>query len=193
MKEAANLMEECLLAPHCRERHRATACKKFKGLSLQYRQSVIAEKELCANCLRHSDLDASKKKECVRRVAEPHWVGSSVRRPGKTPSPEREMPLPVEAEAGKVTYACRMDVMARTKMDSRKEEYGASLAALFCASRQMTAVVQTVAVEKGLPWRTVPEVTVMLGDGRQETSTKLFFFRLKHTGPFSLPRNQSRF
>jgi hypothetical protein len=72
-----------------------------------------------------------------------------------------------------------MNIMARTKMDSRKEEYGASLAALFCASRQMTAVVQTVAVEKGLPWRTVPEVTVMLGDGRQETSTKLFFIEVK--------------
>jgi hypothetical protein len=71
-KEAASLLEECLLAPHCRERHRATACEKFKGLSLQHRQSVIAEKELCANCLRHSDLDASKKKDCVRRAAEPH-------------------------------------------------------------------------------------------------------------------------
>jgi len=62
-KEAANLMEECLLAPHCRERHRATACEKFRELSLQHRQSVIAEKELCANCLRHSDLDASKKRD----------------------------------------------------------------------------------------------------------------------------------
>jgi hypothetical protein len=116
-----------------------------------------------------------------------------VRRPGKTPVLEREMPPPVEAEAGKVTYACRIDVMARTKMDSRKEEYGASLAVLFCASRQMTAVVQTVAVEKGLPWRTVPEVTVMLGDGHRETSMKLFFIGLKRTGLFSLPRNQSRF
>ena len=64
-------------------------------------------------------------------------------------------------------------------MDSRKEDYGASLAALFSASRQMTAVVQTVVVEKGLPWRTVPEVTVMLGDGRRETSTKLFFIEVK--------------
>jgi hypothetical protein len=85
----------------------------------------------------------------------------------------------MEAKAGKVTYACRMNIMARTKMDSRKEDYGASLAALFSASRQMTAVVQTVAVEKGLPWRTVPEVTVMLGDGRRETSTKLFFIEIK--------------
>ena len=85
--------------------------------------------------MRHSDLDASKKRECVRRAAEPHWVGSSVRRPGKTPSPEREMPPPVEPEAGKATYVCRMDVMARTKMDSWKEEYGASLSVLFCASR----------------------------------------------------------
>ncbi len=178
-KEAASLMEEYLLAPHCRERHRATACEKFKGLSLQHRQSVIAEKELCANCLRHSDLDASNKKDCVRRAAEPHWVGSSVRRPGKTPSPERELPPPMEAEEGKVIYACRMNIMARTKTDSRKGDYGASLAVLFCASRQMTAIVQTVAVEKGLPWRTVSEVTVMLGDGRRETSTKLFFIEVK--------------
>jgi hypothetical protein len=176
-KEAADSMEKCLLAPHCRERHRATACERFKSLSLQHRQSIIAEQELCANCLRHSDLDASKRRDCIERAAEPHWVGSSVRRPGKTPSPEREMPTPVEPEAGKASYACRMDVMARTKTDLRKEEYGASLSVLFCASRQMTAIVQSVAVEKGLHWRTVPEVTVMLGDGRRETSTKLFFYR----------------
>ncbi len=98
-KEAASLMEECLLAPHCWERHRTTACEKFRGLSLQHRQSVMAEKELCANCLRLSDLDVNKKKDCVRRAAEPHWVGSSVRRPGKTPSPERELPPPMEAKA----------------------------------------------------------------------------------------------
>jgi hypothetical protein len=185
-KEVASLMEECLLAPHCGERHRAAACKKFRCLSLQHRQSVIAERELCANCLVHSDLDVSKKKDCVRRAAEPHWVGSRVRRPDKTPSPERELPLPMEAMAGKVTYACRLTIMARTKMDSRKEVCGASLAALFCASRQITAIVQTVAEEKGLPWRTVPEVTVMLGDGHRETSTKLFFIEvnpLMHSRP----------
>jgi hypothetical protein len=176
-REAADSMEKCLLAPHCRERHRPTACEKFKGLSLQQRQSIIAEQELCGNCLRHSDLDASKRRDCIKRAAEPRWVGSSVRRPGRTPSPEREMPTPVEPEAGKASYACRMDIMARTKWDLRKEEYGASL--LFCASRQMTAVVQSVAVEKGLPWRTVPEATVMLGDGRRETSTKLFFIEIK--------------
>ncbi len=112
-------MEECPLAPHCRERHRATGCEKFRSLSLQHRRSVIAEKELCANCLWHSDLDASKKRDCNERAAEPHWVGSSVRRPGKTPSPERELPSPVEPEAGKASYACRMDVMARTKTDLR--------------------------------------------------------------------------
>jgi hypothetical protein len=76
-KEAGSLMEECLLAPHCGERHRATACEKFRDLSLQHRQSVIAEKELCANCLRHSDLDESKKRDCIRRAAPPHWVGAA--------------------------------------------------------------------------------------------------------------------
>ena len=48
-------MEKCLLAPHCRERHRATACEKFKSLSLQHRQWIIAEQELCANCLQQEE------------------------------------------------------------------------------------------------------------------------------------------
>jgi hypothetical protein len=48
VEEADSLMEECLLASHCGMRHRPAACEKFKDLSLQHRQSVIAEKELCA-------------------------------------------------------------------------------------------------------------------------------------------------
>jgi hypothetical protein len=43
-REAADSMEKCLLSPHCRERHRATACERFKSMSLQHRQSIIAEK-----------------------------------------------------------------------------------------------------------------------------------------------------
>ncbi len=117
-------MEECLLAPHCGMRQRATACEKFKNLPLQHRQSVIGEKELCASCLRHSDLDESKKKDCIRRMAPPHWVGSSVRRPDRSPSRERELPLPVEAKAGRSTYAFRIDIWVKTKRDSQKEDYG---------------------------------------------------------------------
>jgi hypothetical protein len=33
-REAGDLMERCLLSPHCRERHRAMACEMFKSLSL---------------------------------------------------------------------------------------------------------------------------------------------------------------
>jgi hypothetical protein len=43
----------------------------------------------------------------------------------------------------------------------------------------MSAIVQATAVEKGVPYRTVPEVTVMLGDGHREKSTKLFFLEVK--------------
>jgi hypothetical protein len=71
-REAADLMEKCQLTPHCRERHRVTACEKFKSLSLQHRQSIIAEQELCTNCLRHSDLDARKRRVCIKKAAEPH-------------------------------------------------------------------------------------------------------------------------
>ena len=45
-REAGDLMERCLLSPHCGERHRALACEMFKSLSLQHRQSIIAEQEL---------------------------------------------------------------------------------------------------------------------------------------------------
>ncbi len=104
VEEAVNLMEDCLLAPHCRLRHRPPACEKFKDLSLQHRQSVIAEKELCARCLRHSDLDESKKKDCIRRMTPPHWLSSSVRRLDRSPSRERELPPPMEGQ-DKVRFA----------------------------------------------------------------------------------------
>ncbi len=61
-KELEDVLERCLLAPHCGDRHRAMACEKFRGLSLPHRQSIIAEQELCANCLRHSDNDVRRKK-----------------------------------------------------------------------------------------------------------------------------------
>jgi hypothetical protein len=196
VEEAGSLLEECLLAPHCGMRHRPAACEKFKDLSLQHRQSVIAEKELCARCLRHSDLDESKKRDCIRKMTPPHWLGSSVRWPGRSPSRERELPLPVEAKAGRSTYACRIDIWVKTKRDSHKEEYGASLTTLFSASRQMSAIVQPAAVDKGVPYRTVPEVTVMLGDGRREKSTKLFFLEIKAAGAAPLagevPQEQAR-
>ncbi len=45
-KELEDVLERCLLAPHCSEQHRAMACEKFRGLSLPHRQSIIAEQEL---------------------------------------------------------------------------------------------------------------------------------------------------
>jgi hypothetical protein len=113
VEEAGSLMEECLLAPHCGMRHRPAACEKLKDLSLQHRQSVIAEKELCARCMRHSDLVKSRKRDCIRKATPTHWLSSSVRRPGRSPSRERELPQPVEAKAGRSTYACRIDIWVK--------------------------------------------------------------------------------
>ncbi len=57
-REAGDLLEKCLLTPHCRERHRATACEKFKSLSLQHRQSIIAEQESLIRSLPLERLEA---------------------------------------------------------------------------------------------------------------------------------------
>ena len=143
---AASLMEDCLLAPHCGWRHRPSACQKYKDLSLQHRQLIIAEKELCTRCLRHSDLDESKKRDCIRKMTPPHWLVSSVRQPGRSPSRERELPPPVEAKEGRSTFACRIDIRVRTKTDLHKEAFGASLTTLFSATRQMSAIAYTTAV-----------------------------------------------
>ncbi len=66
-EKRAGLMEVCLISPQCSQRHKPSASDKFKGLSLQHPQSVIAAKELCVRCLRHSDLDTVTVKECTRR------------------------------------------------------------------------------------------------------------------------------
>ncbi len=85
----------------------------------------------------------------------------------------------MEAKAGRSAYACRIEIRVKTKLDSQKEAYGASLSTLFSASRQMSAIVQTTAVEKGVPYRIVPKVTVILGDGRREKSTRFFFLEIR--------------
>jgi hypothetical protein len=158
-------------------------------LSLQHRQLVIAAKELCVRCLRHSDLHESRKKECIRRGTPPHWLGSDVRRPDAPPRQDRDLP-PVEAKTGRPAYACRINIRVKTKSDSHKEAYGASLTTLFRATRQMSAIALSAAIEQGLPYRVVPEVNVMLGDGRREKSTRLFFLEImpyRSTAPRKAP------
>ncbi len=81
-----------LTSPKCLQRHRPSACDRFKGLSLHHWQSVIAAKELCASCMHHSDLDTVKVSECIRRNTLPHWLGSDVRDPDAQPHAEVELP-----------------------------------------------------------------------------------------------------
>ncbi len=182
VENTAGLMEACLLAPHCGQRHRPSACGKFQDLSLQHRQSVIAAKELCVRCLRHSDLDESKKKECIRRGTQPHWLGSDVRQPDVPARQDRDLPL-VEAKAGRLVYTCRTNIRVKTDSDSHKEAYSVGLTTLFSTTRQMLAITMSAAVGRGLPYRLVPEVNVMLGDGRREKSSRLFFLEMKpHRG-----------
>jgi hypothetical protein len=151
-------------------------------LSLQHRQSVIAAKELCVRCLRHSDLVESKKKECIKRGTPPHWLGNDVRQPDAPACQDRELP-PVEAKPGRLVYACCTNIRVKTESDSHKEAYSAGLTTLFSATRQMSAITLSAAVGRGLPYRAVPEVNVMLGDGRREKSSRLFFLEIKpHRG-----------
>ncbi len=175
-EKRAGLMEVCLFSVQCSQRHKPFACDKFKGLSLHHWQSVIAAKELCVCCLRQSDLDAVKVKECTRRKTLPHWLGSDVREPGAPLRQERDL-LPVEAKAGRLVLACRTNIRVKTESDSHEEIYSAELATLFSTTRQMSVITLSAAIGQGLPYRTVPEVNVMLGDGRREKSPQAFLPR----------------
>jgi hypothetical protein len=145
VKETAGLMEACLPAPHCEQRHTPSACIRFKDLSLQHRQSVIAAKELCIRCLRHSDLDEIKKKECIRRTIQPHWLGGDMRRPDAPPRQERDLP-PVEAKADRLVYACCTNIRVKTESDSHKEASSAELTMLFSTTRQMSVIALSAAI-----------------------------------------------
>jgi len=129
-------MEMCLLSPQCLQRHRPSACDRFKGLSLHHRRSVIAAKELC---LRHNDLDKVKVSECIRRNIPPHWLGSDVR--GLDAQPRAEVELPrVEAKADRIVWACRTTIRVKAESDSHAESYSAELSTLFSTKRQMSVI-----------------------------------------------------
>ncbi len=138
-------------------------------------------------CLCHSDLDAVRVKECIRRKTPPHWLGSDVREPGTPPRQERDL-RPVEAKAGRIAYACRINIRVKTESDSHKEIYSAELATLFSTTRQMSVIALSAAIGRGLPYRTVPEVNVMLGDGRREKSSRLFFLEVRSHRGIAHPR-----
>jgi hypothetical protein len=180
-------MEVCLLSPECSQRHKPSAWDKFKELSLQHRQSVKAAKELCVRCLRHSNLDAVRVKECFRRKTPPHWLGSDVREPGAPPRQGRDQ-SPVEAKAGRIAYACCINIRVKTESDSHKKIYSAELATLFSTTRQMSVIALSAANKRGLPYKAVPEVNVMLGDGRREKSSRLFFLEVRPHRGIAHPR-----
>jgi hypothetical protein len=94
----------------------------------------------------------------------------------------------MEAKAGRLTFACRINIRVKTESDSHKEIYSAELATLFSTARQMLVIALSAAIGQGLPYRTVPEVNVMLGDGRREKSTRLFFLEVRPHRGIAHPR-----
>ncbi len=62
---------------------------------------------------------------------------------------------------------------------SHAKSYSAELATLFSTKRQMSVIALSAAIRQELPYRTVPEVEVMLGDGRRENSIRLFFLEVR--------------
>ncbi len=123
------------------------------------------------HCLRHSDLDAVKVSKCIRRDTLPHWLGSDVRDLDTQPRAETELP-PVEAKAGRIVYACRTNIRVKAVSDSHANSFSAEL---FSTKRQMSVIALSAAIGQELPYRTVPEVEVMLSDSRTEKSSRLFF------------------
>jgi hypothetical protein len=94
----------------------------------------------------------------------------------------------VEAKAGRLVYACCTNIRVKTESDPHKEAYSAELTTLFSTTRQMSVIALSAAIGRGLPYRTVPEVSVMLGDGRREKSSRLFFLEIRPHRGAATPR-----
>jgi hypothetical protein len=89
----------------------------------------------------------------------------------------------LEVKAGRLMFAYRTNIRVKTESHSHKEVYSAELATLFSTTRQMSVIALSAAIGQGLPYRTVPEVNMMLGDGRREKSSRLFFLEVRpHRG-----------
>jgi hypothetical protein len=105
-----------------------------------------------------------------------------VRELAAQPRLDRELP-PVEAKAGKIVYACPTNIRVKGLSDSHAKIYSAELAMLFSAKWQMSVVALEAAIGQRMSYRMVPEVEVMLGDGRREKSSRLFFQEVRpHRG-----------
>jgi hypothetical protein len=94
----------------------------------------------------------------------------------------------VEAKAGRLVYACCTNIRVKTESDPHKEAYSAELTTLFSTTRQMSVIALSAAIGRGLPYRMVLEVSVMLGVGRREKSSRLFFLEIRtHRGAATPP------
>ncbi len=68
----------------------------------------------------------------------------------------------------RIVYACRTNIRVKAVSESHANSYSAGLATLFSTKRQMSVITLSAAIGQELPYRTVPEVEVMLGDGCRE-------------------------
>ncbi len=118
-------------------------------------------------------------------------LGSEVSQPDAPAHQDRDLP-PVEAKPGRLVYACRTNIRVKKESDSHKEAYSAELTTLVSTTRQMSAITLSAEIRRGLPYRMVPEVNLMLGNGRREKSSRLFFLEIKpHRGtaaPWKVPQ-----
>ncbi len=144
---------------------------------------MIAAKELCLHCLRHSNLDAVTVKECTRRKTPLHWLGNEATPGGGSAAGggkggQANVCLPHQYHGEYIVRFVRGDLQCRaghavqhnrTNVDYRPEH-----------SHRARA-----------PYRTVLEVNTMLGDGRREKSSRLFFLEVTpHRGiahPWRVP------
>ncbi len=108
------------------------------------------------------------------KSTKPHWQEIRARRQRR----DREL-LPVEHRVGRVVYACCTNIRVKVALDSHADSYSVELATLFSTKRQMSVIDLSAAIGRELPYRTVPEVEVMLGNGWREKSSRLFFLEVR--------------
>jgi hypothetical protein len=122
--------------------------------------------------------DARQVEACESNAEEAHWLGSLRRDPNMAVALAAELPL-VTKRAGRVKYACRLDIQVVTGRESGKREYKGKLTALYDPQQPHTVIFNQAAARLYLQYISVPAIRVLVRGYSEQESNRLYLLDAK--------------
>ena len=172
----------CVMAPRCSGHHPPARCPAFPGLPWEHGRVLAKKHKMCLRCLSHTTEDTASARRCAARRSEEHRY---VCAPEGAEDDDSDTLLPaVQHEEGRDGYNCRMAIRVRdpTKPPGGVIESFNMVEVLFDPAQAQTVIRKDVAARFSFSYAHVPPTSVLLPDGQEELSTKLYFLDLQAVG-----------